>query len=113
MKKYYVTNARRNQKAERLAFAGGAEQIQVDYSVWAEVNGNVTGVTVTVEYGDAAVSAESLTSNVKSFLVTTANSGKSLLKLVATDGTDKDVMWLEIWAKDPALAFSDDYGMAA
>ncbi len=96
-----------------MAFVGGAEQIQVDYSAWAEVNGTVTGVTVSTEYGDAAVSAESLTANVKSFLVTTTNSGKTLLKLVATDGTDIDVTWLEIVAKDPALAFSDDYGMAA
>ena len=113
MKKYYVTNARRNAMPSRLAYAGGAEQVQVDYSAWAEVNGTVTGVTITVEYGEAAISAESLTSNVKSFLVTTANSGKSLLKLVATDGTDKDVMWLYVWAKDPTLAFSDDYGMAS
>ena len=60
MKQYFVTNTRRSQRATRLAFAGGAEQIQVDYTGWAETNGNVTGVTVSVEYGDAAISAESL-----------------------------------------------------
>lgn len=113
MKYYFVTNLRRAQKSLRLAFVGGAEQVQVDYTGFAETNGTVTAVTVSVEYGDAAISAESLTSNVKSFLVTTANAGKSLLKLTATSGTDLDVRWIEVWAKDPALAFTDDYGMAA
>lgn len=113
MKSYYVTNTRTTQRNGRLAFKGGAEQVSFDYNGWAEDNGTVTSVTITVEYGDAAVSSESLTSNVKSFLVTTNTARKSLLKLVATDGTDKDVQWLEIWAKDTTQEYVDDYGFAA
>lgn len=113
MKTYYVTNERSTQRQRHLAFAGGAEQIRIDYSSWAEDNGTVTGATVTLEYGDAAISAEALAANVKSFLVTTTNPGKSLLKIVATDGTDKDVQWIEVWAKDPASAGIDDYGLGS
>lgn len=91
-------------------FKGGAETIQFDYFPWAEDNGTVTGVTVTVEAGDAGVSNESLTDDVKSMLVTTNNEGWSLLKLVATDGTNKDVQYLEISSKDPERHISD-YGM--
>lgn len=91
-------------------FKGGAETIKFDYSPWAEDNATVTGVTVTVEAGDAGISNESLTSNVKSMLVTTSNEGWSLLKLVGTDGTNKDVQYLEIVSKDPERQISD-YGL--
>lgn len=111
MKTYYVTNERTAQRLQRLAYKGGAEQIRMDYSSWAEDNGAVTGVTITVEYGDAAVSSESLAANIKSFYVTTNNPGKSLLKMVATDGTDKDVQWLEIWVKDLTSQSVNDYGL--
>lgn len=113
MKKYYVTNTRTTQRNKRVMFEGGAENIQYDYTSWAEDNGDTTSVTVTVEYGDAAISGESLTSNVKSMLVTTSNTGKSLIKLVATDGTDKDVQWLEIYAKPMNVTINEDYGVVS
>lgn len=109
MKTFHVTPTRRERVHERVMFKGGAETIQFDYSPWAEDNGTVTGVTVTVESGEAGVSNESLTSNVHSMLVTTNQEGWSLLKLVATDGTNKDVQYLEVSAKDPERQISD-YG---
>lgn len=113
MKTYAITNRRTSQQQHRLAYAGGAELVRVDYSSWAEDNGTVTDVTASVEYGDAAISGESLTANVKSMTITTASAGKSLIKLTATSGTDIDVQWLHIHAKDPAAAVSDDYGLVA
>lgn len=90
-------------------FKDGAETIQFDYSPWAEDNGDVTSVTVTVESGDAGVSNENLADNIQSMLVTTTQEGWSLLKLFATDGTNKDVQYLEISVKDPQRQISD-YG---
>lgn len=110
MKTFHVTPVRVRRLHERVMFKGGAETIKFDYSPWAEDNGTATGVTVTVEAGDAGISNESLTSNVKSMLVTTSNEGWSLLKLVGTDGTNKDVQYLEVVSKDPERQISD-YGL--
>lgn len=110
MKTFTVTPVRVRRLHNRVMYKGGAETIKFDYSPWAEDNSDVTGVTVTVEAGDAAVSGESLASNVNSMLVTTDNEGWSLLKLVATDGTNKDVQYLEIVSKDPERQISD-YGL--
>lgn len=110
MKTFTVTPVRVRRLHNRVMYKGGAETIKFDYSPWAEDNSDVTGVTVTVEAGDAAVSSESLASNVNSMLVTTDNEGWSLLKLVATDGTNKDVQYLEIVSKDPERQISD-YGL--
>ncbi|MDP3940472.1 MAG: hypothetical protein Q8R92_20340 [Deltaproteobacteria bacterium] len=112
MKTYYVTNERTRQRTHRLGFVGGAEQIRVDYSSWAEDNGAPSTVVATVSYGDAAISVESLTASVKTMTVTASNSGKTLIKLTATAGTNIDVSWLELYGADPTLEFNDDYGMA-
>jgi hypothetical protein len=112
LKTYYITPTRTRRANHRLAFKGGAETINFDYTAWAEDNGTVTGVTVTVESGQAAISGEALTSNVKTFVVTTAQTGKTLLKLAATDGTNTDVKYLEIASKDYQLP-STDYGLVA
>ena len=99
-KTYYVTPTRTRRKQSRLAFESGQETINFDYTSWAQVNGTVTTVTVTVESGQAAISNEALTSNVKSMVVTTSQDGRSLIKLVATAGNNKDVQWLEVVARD-------------
>jgi hypothetical protein len=112
METYYVTNERNRDYITKEAYKGGAEQIQYDYSSWAEDNGTLTSVTVTVESGDATISSESLASNVKTFLLTTSQIGHSTIKLVATDGTDKDVQYLNIITRDP-MNYAHDYGMCA
>ena len=99
-KTYYVTPTRTRRKQSRLAFESGQETISFDYTSWAQVNGTVTTVTVTVESGQAAISNEALTSNVKSMVVTISYDGRSLIKLVATAGNNKDVQWLEVVARD-------------
>lgn len=106
---YTITPTRTRRLHSRVMFKGGAETVKFDYSPWAEDNGTVTGVTVTVEAGDASITNETLASDVKSMLVTTSNEGWSLIKLVATDGTNKDVQYLEVVSKDPERQVSD-YG---
>ena len=113
MKTYYVANERITRTHKRLAFEGGSEQIRYDYSGFAEDNGTISAVTISVESGDSSISAESLAANVKSFTVTSSNAGKSLLKLTATAGANIDVQWLEIWVKSLTTEAVSDYGLVS
>lgn len=110
MQTYNVT-ARRSRQTERLlAFKGGAEAVEFDFSAWADDNGTVTAVTWTLKSGQAAISGQTLTSNVASALITTSEQGASLVQIVATAGSNKYVANLEIRAKDPEYP-SQDYGL--
>lgn len=101
MKTFYITPVRQRERQHRVAFESGVETIKYDYSAWAEDNGTVTDVTISTEFGQASVGNESLASNVKTFTVTTAETGRTVLKLVATAGNNKDVQYLEVRSKKP------------
>ena len=107
----YVVTANRNRQVERmLAFKGGAEPVSVDFSPWEDDNGTVTAVDWSVESGQADVSGEALTASVATAVVTTSESGVSLIKLTATAGSNIGVFLIEVRAKDPQIQ-SVDYGM--
>ena len=110
-KTYNITNRRMRQQNNRLAFKGGAELVKFDFSQYAEENGALTTATWSVEYGDAIIASESLTSNVAQAQVTATNAGNSLIKLVVSDGTNINVQWLNIHVKDITSSFVDDYGL--
>lgn len=113
MKTFYITARRARRKHERLELKGNAETIRFDWSSWAEDNGvTLTGVTWSVESGNAAVSSTSLASNVATGTITVSETGRSLIKLTATDGTLIDVQYLEIKGWEPNR-YVDDYGMCA
>lgn len=111
MKTYYITSERIREHHSHTMYKGQSELIKFDYSEYAEVNGAITTVTWSVEYGDAALSGKSLASNVAQAQCTTANPGKSLIKVTATDGTDIDIQWLEVYVKDLTVNYTDDYGL--
>lgn len=108
---YIRTNNKRQQIWKALSFKGQTETFTIDYSPWSD-NGTVTTVTVSLESGQASVGNESLTSNVKSLTITTAETGSSMIKLTATAGNNIDVSYLYIFSKDP-IAFTEDYGICA
>ena len=95
-----------------LAFKSGAETITVDYSPWSDDNGSVTAVAATVKAGQAAISNESLSANVKQMTIMTAESGASMIKLSATAGNNTHISYIYILAKDPD-SHSEDYGICA
>ena len=111
-KNYYITTESREQIRSLLAMKGDDQAVQLDFSPWAEDNSNVSSATWEVEYGDAAVDGESLSSNVASARITTSDSGRSLIKVTATDGTHSKVTYLLVHAKDPSITtYASDYGM--
>jgi len=98
----YVIRANRAIQVFRLlAYKGGAEPITVDFSPWADDGGTVTAVTAEVKSGDASISNESISSNVKSFLLTTAQAGSSMVKLTGTAGNNKPIVHIYVVSKDP------------
>ncbi len=110
MQSHVVTANRNREIWQLLAFEDGAETVQFDFSPWADDNGNVSAVTWTVKSGEAAISNESLASNVASALITTTEQGKSLIQLKVTAGNNIYVTHLEVKAKDPRLP-QNDYGL--
>lgn len=106
----YIT-AFENQKTFKDAVnIDSAKKYQIDYSPWAEENNNVTTVTWTVQSGNASVSAEALSSNVASALITFSSAGRNLIQVKADTGTEIFVTYLNIYVRDPEYDFTNDYG---
>lgn len=93
-----------------LAFKPGAETVKFDFSPWAEDNGSVSAVTWTVKSGQAAIANKTLASNVAQAVITTSESGGSLIQIKATAGNNVYITHLDILAKDP-YRITDDYGL--
>lgn len=109
MPKYTVTeNKNVNDPLKDRVFIGDITEYEVDFSPWSEKYGTVTSVTWTVESGQAAVSGETLSSNVATANVSTSKEGKSLVRIKATTGTLTKSFYLSILAYDPDEEF-DDY----
>lgn len=104
----FTVNNNRNRDIERvLAFEGQAQVVQFNLAPWEDVNGTVTAATWTVVSGSVGVSGESLSGSVASALITTSSSGKSLVKVSLTSGTDIELVYLEIAAKDPDIVLEN------
>lgn len=101
MKTFYITNRNLREVKQHKQKKGQSELIRFDWSAWAEDNGTLTTATWVLESGSASIAGESLTSNVGQAQITTAETGTSLIKVTATDGTDIDVQYLEVRAFEP------------
>ena len=78
-----------------------AKTYEIDFSPWAEEFNNVTTVTWTVKNGQAAVSGETLSSNVATALITFNTEGRNLIQIKGDSGTEISVVYLDILVKDP------------
>jgi len=111
-KTYYVTTETRQQLRTLLAMIGDDQTVNFDASSWASDNSDVTTATWSVESGQASIDGESLSANVATARITTSQSGKSMIKLILTDGTNTKVEFLSVHAKDPHQALpTSDYGL--
>lgn len=107
----YVVKSNRNQQIRgMLAFKGEAQTVQYDFSPWEADNGTVTSVNWELKDGQAAISNKSLASSIASALITTSESGISLIKLTATAGNNIFVTHLRVVTKDPHTRIHD-YGI--
>ena len=107
---YVRTHNRRQQVWNILGFEDQTETITIDYSPWADDNGTVTDVTLTVKNGSATIGNESLASNVKTFTLSNTETGSSMIQLKATAGNNVDISHIRILAKNPETIVND-YGI--
>ena len=89
-------------------YKGDVKTYRFDFRAWAEDNNNLTGVDWVVESGQASVSSEAHSSNVATANITATESGRSLIKVQATDGTLVKTAYLDLKIFDPEV-FIDDY----
>ena len=110
MADFYILDKTRQQVRQLLQFKGDVKALSVDFSPWADDNSAVTTATWTVESGQATISAQSLSANIAIALVTTSTAGSSMIKILATDGTRSEAVYIKVKCKDPHTVTSDDYG---
>lgn len=101
---YIVKNHRPKLVEERLNI-GNVEAITIDYNGW----GTPTSATWTVEDGQATIGGQALASNVATANITVSEEGKSLIKIVTTDGTNTVTLFLKLKAIDETKVY--DYGL--
>jgi len=109
MTDFFVSNEQRIGVREIIHYKGDIKKHSVDFSMWVDDNATVTSVTWTIESGQASITSESLSSNKSTIVVSTTESGFSMLKAVATDGTHGEAVYIELRARDPQTFFRDDY----
>lgn len=87
-----------------------AVKYEIDFSPWQEDNSDITSVTWTVEYGEAAISGQTEMSGLASALLTFAQRGRNLISIKAASASEVKQVWLEVYAKELQLP-QDDYGL--
>ena len=109
---YYITTETRQQVRKMLTMKGDDAKLSFDFSPWAEDNAALTSVTWTVESGQASIDGQALSSSVATARITTNETGTSLIKLSATDGTHTKTVHLKVLTKDPEYTTAaSDYGL--
>lgn len=107
---FYITADNSKQKFEDLTYKGQAKTYSFDFTAWVEDNNDISSVTWTVKSGNAAVSGQSLTSNVASALIGFTDSGRSLIEIKATTSSEVMIANLDVVCRD-LNATNEDYGM--
>lgn len=92
---------------------GDIKTQKVDFQLWnAQAGSDVTTVTPSVEQGNASIGAASLSGGVWSAPITFSQPGYSMIKLLATNGTDTEAVYIEYLATEPrTVEANTDYGL--
>jgi len=110
MKKYVVTSNRKIEIRGLLGFKGESQTVEYDFTPWETDNGSVSSVEWIVESGQASISGESLSSGLASAVISTSESGSSLIKVTATAGSNVFVTHIRVVSKEP-FVYDEDYGL--
>ena len=109
---FTITSENNPQLFRDVTSKGEARTYSFDFTPWQEDNSTITSATWTVEAGQAAITNKTLTSGIITALVTTNESGGSLIRLIATTATEVTVVWLDLLAKDfKILQAGNDYNL--
>ena len=112
MKTFYIADEIRQIARQIVQFEGAVKKLALDFNVWSEDNATVSSVTWSVESGSAGISNEALTSNVASINITTSQAGNSVIKALATDGTNTIPVYIRIKCREPFYNEGiPDYGL--
>jgi len=107
---FVITSENNPQLFRDVTSKSDAVTYSFDFTPWEEDNSTITSATWTVEAGQAAITNKTLSSGVITSLITTTESGGSLIKLVVTTATEIKTVWLDILAKDfKVLQAGNDY----
>ena len=100
---YTIGHEPRQQTGRELFFKGDVKTLTINYGPWADDNANVTTVTWSVEKGQASIVSNSLTDNEARVTISTHESGNSIIRATATDGTNTNIFFIRIKTKDPSI----------
>ena len=111
MQNFYVASRYDIQRYTDVASKGDTVKYQFDFTGWQDDNDVITGITWTVESGQASLGTETLTAGVATVLVSFSEAGRSVISAVATtaSGITKKV-WLALRCYDLNLVFDDYWG---
>lgn len=113
MATYYIGSDRPQRVTSVLTMLGDIQTITLDFGVWADDTSAVTSVTWTTESGQAAISSASVTSSVATATLTTSTAGRSMVKAVATNGTQSIAVYIPVVCKDPQAVTAPDYDLVS
>ena len=109
---FVITSENNPQLFRAVVSKADATTYSFDFTPWEEDNSTITSATWTVEAGQAAITSKTLSNGIITALITTTESGGSLIKLVATTAAQIKVVWLDILAKDfKVLQAGNDYNL--
>ena len=111
MPAYVITTENNPQIFKDANNKGAAIAYSFDFSPWSEDNSAITTATWTIKSGQAAITNETLSSNVASALITLDEIGSTLIEVKADTGTEIYVTFLDILARDQNRIVND-YGLS-
>lgn len=109
-KKYVITAFDNPDSFKDTALKDGVDLYEIDFSPWAEENGDITSVTWTVKSGTVGIDNEALADSVAQAQLTFSDWGGQLVQVKATNADNEVcVIYLEIAVKD-LYCNPNDYG---
>lgn len=90
---------------------GDAITYAFDLTPWQEDNAAVTGVTWTLDRGEATIGTPALAAGIATALIAFTTHGCVLIALLITTATAVKKVWLEILVRDEQNNLVNDYGL--
>lgn len=109
MSDFHVMDKNRVQERSIIRMVGDIKSLSVDFSSWADDNGAVTSAVWTVPNGGLVIGSEAIANNVVTCTTTTANSGRSMIKLVVSNASYSEAIYIRCMTKEPGECWTGGY----